>query len=63
MNSYSQPQQDYDHMSAEASRDKTKYLMSAAYSLDLRQKVMDGIDKGMFITTASNTFCFNRHGI
>ena len=37
--------------------------MPADYSLDLHRKVMDAIDKGMSITTASNTFCFSRNSI
>ena len=37
--------------------------MPAAYSLDLYQKVMNAIDKGMSITTASKTFCISRNTI
>ena len=37
--------------------------MPAAYSLDLYQKVMNAIDKGMSITTASKTFCVSRSSL
>lgn len=37
--------------------------MPAAYSLDLREKVMQAIDKGMSVTTASRTFDVSRNSI
>ena len=37
--------------------------MPAAYSLDLRQKVMQAIDEGMSITDASRTFNISRNSI
>ena len=37
--------------------------MPAAYSLDLRQKIMQAIDEGMSITTASRTFNVSRNSI
>ena len=37
--------------------------MPAAYSLDLRQKVMQAIDGGMSVTTASRIFNVSRNSI
>jgi orotate phosphoribosyltransferase-like protein len=39
-----------------SSKDKKKAIMAAAYSYDLRQKVLEAIDKGMRKSVASQVF-------